>query len=109
MDLNHRLARQKRLKRQKCDTADIIFGQKSGPLLAGRAGPATTASCKGLSTELIGLLIRTVDMQPFFHECMVINMLIRQQCTKWDYPLDKAIQLSRGDDQKMIDSVTRDR
>ena len=43
MELNHRQARQKRLKRQKSDTADSIFGQKSGPALAGPAGPATTA------------------------------------------------------------------
>ena len=36
-------ARQKRLKWQKSDMADSIFGQKSGPALAGPAGPATTA------------------------------------------------------------------
>ena len=30
---------------EKSDTADIIVGQKSGPALAGPAGPATTALC----------------------------------------------------------------
>ena len=39
----------------KSDTADNIFGQKSGPALAGPAGPATTALL--LSNNIIKLLL----------------------------------------------------